>query len=297
MLHYDNYIIISGKYDKRNTENEKLNQEYIKENGLAILPGAEILNHRFSKKSDGDKKYGFNLKAKNGFLEYITVGSYRKGEEVNASYKEGSSNAAMISIYGAAAFGTMDNSVALHISVSQIDTFHNMNSTYPWRAKMCQYLMCLPHLDPMDKTYYVIGFDRKNEINRNLTNYMRVSVMSEHMTTHSLKQIFSNLENHNYISLYNEIGAIEQVLKFIGDIKRISSSRSENEKLYNGTKQMLEQGDFSAYNRTQLSNRLTALTAAIDEKMILDLNAILLSARLETLLYLTIEYEVSQLII
>ena len=115
-----------------------MNQEYIQHPISAILPGAEILNHRFPKASDGDKSFVFGLGINDNFVEYMTLGTFTKGEEVNASYKAKGPNSVTLGVYGTAALDNLDNNVYFSIPTSEFDFFHNFSKTTPWKNKLCQ---------------------------------------------------------------------------------------------------------------------------------------------------------------
>ena len=59
---------------------------------------------------------------------------------------------------------------------------------------------------------------------------------------------------------------------------------------------MLDQKDYSKYSKRQLYFRMTALVAAIQEKTILTNSVMMLFARLEGLVYQTIQSEIDELL-
>ena len=82
------------------------------------------------------KTYGFILHPLPGYLQFHIVGNFKKGDQVNMSYKEGGTNSKMILGYGAAAIGNLDNEVVLTLPESQLDSVHNFTTEFPWRKQM-----------------------------------------------------------------------------------------------------------------------------------------------------------------
>lgn len=82
------------------SKNLELNKAFFKDFAGVMVPGSEIINHRFPTEQDKGAKYFFELSLGQGYLEFNVHGKYEVGDEVSVMYKNGASNAYMIHTYG-----------------------------------------------------------------------------------------------------------------------------------------------------------------------------------------------------
>lgn len=107
--------ILSRNQEGFDPEEVKFNNKFFKDYTTSMLPGAEIVNHRFAKPEDEGKVFGFDIKFEPGYLEYKSVKDFSSGEEVSVTYQKGATNAFALEHYGIAGFDNYDNSVTFFI--------------------------------------------------------------------------------------------------------------------------------------------------------------------------------------
>lgn len=73
-IEYEQYV--SHRSTPLNREDLEL-KEYFGANIPALIPGADLTNHRFSKMSDYDTQFGFAIEYEEGQLIYQVTGTYK----------------------------------------------------------------------------------------------------------------------------------------------------------------------------------------------------------------------------
>lgn len=267
-------------------EENKLNKQYFGEIVQALLPGVEILNHRFPKLFDEGQIFNFDLETLPGFLLFLVTGNYRNGEEVSYAYTDKSLNAEMLASYGTATLNNMQNALILSLPKEVFGL-----GTSRSKSRLCQKAYCFPYAGGEGSGLLQYVLSRVVNFKTSLYNYYRINFLSEEMASKDLA--ITSLVENGYISFYNEISTVLEINELIEYVESLKRSRSEDEKDFRDMKHMFVKKDYTKYTHDQLLDRMNALIAAIDEKAILKLQIILNGSRTEELLMATIDYELS----
>ena len=137
----------------------------------------------------------------------------------------------------------------------------------------------------------MLPFNRKEEFNQHLLNFVRVSAIDGDINIDP-EVLNKTLKDYGHISLYNEIHSIQELTTLFEDAREAKTPRGQDEKEYHRVKDMMSLEDYSEFSSLNLYRRSLILTSSLDEKMILDLKQKLLYSRMIDLVYQTIENEI-----
>lgn len=191
----------------------------------------------------------------------------------------------------------------------------------PFKNALCETLECRPfYMEDYNPDITAYSFNRTHFLDDNLLNYMRLALMSEDMArcavdnkgvaksmTMELENevpdiksdscVLTNLRRYNMVSFYNEVATLLEALEFMQSILSAKTPRTEDEKLLEETKRLMaggnpSDGSESEYTGDQLFNRMNALIAAIDEKLILESKPELIWTQLQNLVAVSIDSDI-----
>lgn len=278
---YQDLQTITNKEEDFDTEEKKINYEYFRDFTAALLPGAEIVNHRFAREEDEDSIYPFEVNLGEGYIEYRLRSGYDAGEEVSVTYQVNATNSHTIKNYGLAAIGNYDNEINFEFPIEPL--YFPENAA---KFELCDNIGCYDD-QKEEKISYKIT--RKELFKQKWINWFRVEQTSDKIAKSAWAEW--NMNKHGYISLYNEISGLQGIQDLFEAITQLKRPRAEDENDYEEIKSMIAKKDYSTYTAEQLNNRLAAVSAAMDEKIILDLKLKLMHARVEDLAFRTCESE------